>query len=421
MIGEKQMVRKHALANALLHRQLKRSISIHQASNIVIDKRQPDVSPVSSNISELSSDSYQLPTEAVFDTIGHDQSTLSLTVPPSVPVHVKRGSLMALFTATETKASMKDIVQSRLEVQEPLKRFAYGGHTFLYQRLISTVPLTLLVSAYNSTSLVRRSKTSKTFCNLSLDGSVDWALFSPDSVQAYSGNSLTITSQKLPRSVSKAGVRKFGLPKNSTPGLAGLFSSGYKHVSGRGYVSLVGEGSIFKLNLDEDEEVLVRKDNLFAASVTQTQDLADGYFVSQTLDKQLQAEPEVKVSHTQQEESVFSKVKEFVYKGWGYLHRRQQSLFDTIIGNGSYINVRGPRILLIQANTGEDRYVVGSRSSVSSVEKYIKKGGFSQPLRSSEDYMSYATVKDGRVEFRNTPNFDETVAQIELKRQDKAV
>ncbi|KAG7732110.1 hypothetical protein KL948_002308 [Ogataea haglerorum] len=381
MIGEKQMVRKHALANALLRGQLKRNLSIHKASNIVVDEKQPNKSPVSSHILELSSDYYRLPSEAVFDTIGQTQSTLSLTVPPSVPVHVKRGSLMALFTATETKASMKDIVQSRLEAQEPLKRFAYGGHTSLYQRLISTVPVTLLISAYDSTSVFRRSKTSKTFCTLSLDGSVDWALFNRDSVQAYTGNSLTITIQKLPRSVSKAGVRKFGLPKNSTPGLTGTFSSGYKHVAGRGYVSLVGEGSIFRVNLNEDEEILVKKDNLFAASIGQIQDLEDGYFVSQILDKHLQAEEEeeVRVIDTRQEESVFSKAKELIYRGWNNLHRKQQSLFDTIIGNGSYINVRGPRILLIQANTGKDRFVIGSCSSVSTVEKYIKKGGFTQP------------------------------------------
>ncbi|KAG7829190.1 hypothetical protein KL920_002983 [Ogataea angusta] len=416
------MVRKHALAKRLLRGQLKRDISILQVSNVVIDKKQPDNSPVSDNISELSSGNYQLSSEAVFDTIGQAQSTLSLTVPPSVPVHVKRGSLMALFTATETKASMKDFVQSRLEVQEPLKRFAYGGHTSVYQKLISTVPLTLLVSAYDSTSIVRRSKTSKTFCILSLDGSVDWALFNPDSVQAYAGNSLTITSRKLPRSVSRAGVRKFGLPKNSTPGLAGRLSSGYKHVAGRGYVSLVGDGSIFKLNLDEDEEILVKKDNLFAASIAQTQDLEDGYFVSQTLNKHLQQpEKDVKMIDKPQEESFFFKVKEFISWGWDYFHHKQRSLFDTIIGNGSYINVRGPRILLIQANTGDDRFIIGNRSSVSSVEKYIKTGGFSQPPKSSEDYLSYATVKNGRVEFRNTPNFDETVAKIELKGQDKAV
>ncbi|KAH3662410.1 hypothetical protein OGAPHI_005662 [Ogataea philodendri] len=379
MIGEQQMVKSYAIANKCVRLQARRWISIQPVSKVVVDAKKADVVPVSENVPDLNSESHEIPTEVVFETIGQSQSTLSLTVPPSVPIHLKRGSLMSLFTASETKSSLKDVVQSSLQLQEPFKRLVYGGHASLYQRLVSTVPLALLVSAYNPKSLFRTSQTSKTFCNITLDGTIDWALFKTDSLQAYGGNSLVISSQRLPQTVSRSGIQAFGLPKGSVPGLSKRPFSGFEHVAGRGFVSLVGEGSIFKLNLEEDEEILIRRDNLFAASIKQKQDLQDGYFVLQTLTRHLETGEREIVIDSEGKKTFFVKAGDYVLDLLKAFKEKRQSWFENVIGNGSYINVKGPRILLIQANTGSDKFSLGQNYNVSKIEKYIKKDEFQQP------------------------------------------
>ncbi|GMF91623.1 unnamed protein product [[Candida] boidinii] len=53
-------------------------------------------------------------------------------------------------------------------------------------------------------------------------------------------------------------------------------------------------------------------------------------------------------------------------------------------------------------------------NQVSNVEKYIKKAeDFKNPQTKPADFLSYVSVKDGKVEFKSTPDFSRTVKEIE--------
>ncbi|ODV86485.1 hypothetical protein CANARDRAFT_27683 [[Candida] arabinofermentans NRRL YB-2248] len=449
------------VARVIGHRQ----ISIQQApTNLSASPPtyRPTISAISENVDELpslqSSNSQFSSETPVFQTIGQAQSTLSLTLPPSLPIYLKRGSLISLYTtpappvnvpgtapsSTSSNASVGSAptISSTLQITSPFTRLFHGGITSAYQRLVSTVPTNLLISAYTSTTssniisyFTRATESSKTFCNITLDGTTDWALLQPRALHFYAGSNLVLKTNKLPLKVNRKGVSKFGLPKNASTGLrTGWWNSGYSVCSGRGLVGLVGNGSIFQFGLQEDEYVLIKRSNLLGCSLLDKSELESGYFTAERLNSGLTATKEVHEEEdednmefmaSKEEEPHSDTISSRVYatvKGWySWLKGVKDDTYEQlIVGNGDFVNVKGPRTLLLQTNTGFDHFVVnrgkgGLRSSsLESVEKYIRdKKQFKNPEKTSEDYLSYVTVKDGKVEFRNTPDFRKTVEYIE--------
>ncbi|GAV26557.1 hypothetical protein PMKS-000011 [Pichia membranifaciens] len=137
-----------------------------------------------------------------FRTVGTPASSLSVTVPPSIPVHVKKGSVISVYSFTPKKSENGEdgpnFVRSKWEFSQPLRSLWLAGKASSYQQVIGTVPLQVLVSAYDG---YEGSKASgvRSFVNLTLDGSVDWAVFKPDALQCYTGNSLNVKVKGLPR------------------------------------------------------------------------------------------------------------------------------------------------------------------------------------------------------------------------------
>lgn len=327
--------------------------------------------------------------EPVMQSLGNPQSTLSITAPPSVPVFVKRGSLMSLYASQKAGVDTEfgSIVTSTLSLQQPLRRFLYGGINSSYQRIISTVPINILVSGYPAGGWLSKlnpnttASATKTFCNLALDGTIDWAVFDPNALHVYTGNSLLISSQRFPKWIKDGKKRRTGLSQ--------LFQSGYTLLTGRGYVSLLGSGSIFKLGLGENEQIYIKKDNLLASSIRDAGEFGSGAFESQLISNKTfaeqQKEKEQSESHVavaQPVPTTWEKFTGFFKSAGSAISRSVATVSSYIVGNGEYINIKGPRMLLIQTSTGTDQFVYNTTrwngrfgADIEDTEKFIKKEG----------------------------------------------
>lgn len=390
------------------------------------------------NISETV---HQLPdlipegSDPLFQSIGTPQSTLSLSLPPSSPVYIKRGSLISLFGAKDITNS----ISSTLEVHSPLRRLLFGNITSSYQKLMSTVPIKALVSAYDQGSfgilsfLTKGTASTLTFVNLSLDGRVDWAIFPPKGLHCYAGSSLIVSPRAFPR--------------NSKNGMFSWLRSGYTLCSGRGYLSLIGEGQVFKLSLGPDEEILIKKDSLLASSVNGVDDFKNGYFEMENLNQKIDEESKLNQKTDQDSDeslkpwinpdestpkssiisTTYNYTKRFIQNIVSIFKSSSNNIHDNIIGNGSFLKIKGPRSILLQTKSGMEKVTIGSNTNsfsslsnqVSNVEKYIKKAeDFKNPQTKPADFLSYVSVKDGKVEFKSTPDFSKTVKEIEsLKKE----
>lgn len=135
---------------------IKRNISIHSVNTLLYKKAAVPSSSetVSTNVSQwkpVKDDDIAIQLnkdEPSLQVLGEAQSTLSLTLPPSVPAYIRRGSLISVFASSRCK-DIKSSVTSSLRVLQPFKRLFVRNLTPSYQRLQSLVPLNVLVSAYS--------------------------------------------------------------------------------------------------------------------------------------------------------------------------------------------------------------------------------------------------------------------------------
>lgn len=420
----------------------RRGISIEPASITPILKDVvADESKVSTNVPSLHYPKGETNTikftkdEPTFRVLGTPQSTLSLTVPPSIPVHIKRGSLMSLYSPG-SETAIDSSVTSTMEISQPIRKFIYGGITSAYQHIRSTVPLNMLISAYSTggfwsaiTSHTKKEAT-KTFCNIAMDGTVDWALFQPKSLQVYTGNSLSITGKKFPIRSKKS--------KRITLGT--FFHRGYSLMSGRGFVSLVGSGSIFKLSLGHDEEVYIRKSNILASTVKDISEFATGDFQKAKINNKTRNQMELEQKRAEEQNlkiktlitttethtpTTWDKLRVRFIKALNWIWYKVNDASNKVIGNGEYIKITGPRLLLLQTSTGYDQFIFGSdirgsyfkSRNIKETEKFIKKEKeLIKPVATVGDNLSVVTIaKDGGIKYHNTENFNDEVKRIESK------
>lgn len=129
---------------------------------------------------------------------------------------------------------------STLRTLNPIRR-ALVGIPFLYQRVTSTAPVSLLISS---------KSTNSTLSVLQLDGTQDWKLAQRASLLAWTGSSLNVTptiSQKL-----------------------SLVHWGTSDVTGRGLVALSAKGHTFSLELGKGESYIAHPSNILAYTITNT-------------------------------------------------------------------------------------------------------------------------------------------------------
>ncbi|ODV63856.1 Aim24p ASCRUDRAFT_23859, partial [Ascoidea rubescens DSM 1968] len=344
----------------------------------------------------------------VYQTIGAPPSLVSINVPPSVPIYLKKGSLLALYSKNVDNKNIKNIISNsitgEIQIISPIRRFLLGGFPSIYQKLISTDPFTALISSNINSKLKKKYQTS--FRIIQLNGTKDWAIFPKNSLQLYYGSSLVIKNLLLPRKISKKLSLLLNIPKSSKTGLFKFLKSGYTFVTGRGYIGLTGLGEIYNFELKENEEVLVFKDNLLALTINGPRDLRnlikkeiirDNQYI--TLLRLLRTN-KISLNLILNYFKIKFKLLKFYFKKYSSIF--YLSTYNIVGGNGGYIKIIGPTNILLQTNTGKEL-------PISSFAKNLKNGIDKKP----EDYLSYVTIKDGKVVFESTPDFSETVKKIE--------
>lgn len=237
---------------------------------------------------------YQTLETAKFESLGTPPTILSIHSPPSVPIYLRRGSLLSIYglksTANSNNNSDKTgtfvddgpIIRNTIEYPHLWKRLLLFGKFQSFQKLISTIPISLLISSKNKSSGHKAITTSSSFVNVILDGLNDWAILNKNAIQVYTGNSLLVSLHSLPRYISKKLAKQMNNgTQNSSgskgtrveTGLRSLWNRGYTLLSGRGQVGLVGNGGIYQLDIGEHEEILINKWALLAITVNGPFDL----------------------------------------------------------------------------------------------------------------------------------------------------
>ncbi|KAF8476187.1 mitochondrial biogenesis AIM24-domain-containing protein [Kalaharituber pfeilii] len=169
------------------------------------------------------------PQDVQFENLGAPYSLLSVSLPSSAALYSRRGTLVGMNGRVEN-------VVSTLSILGPLRR-SMLGIPFLYQRIISTSPLTCLISTNTPYT---------SFAVIALEGTVDWTVAQKDSLLAWAGHSISV--------------------KPTVHRMMSLSHWGNSQISGRGLVALVGKGQLFQVVLQDGEEFIVHPNNLLAYS-----------------------------------------------------------------------------------------------------------------------------------------------------------
>lgn len=363
---------------------------------------------------------------AVFLALGVPPTILSVNSPPSVPVYIRRGSLLSIYGLSDTQS-----INNQLEIKNPIKHFLYGNYVSSYQKLISTTPFSILVSSVSRNFSPFSATNNKSFVSLNLDGANDWAILDNQALHVYTGNSLIVALYRLPYTISRSLSKKLSLPFKTSTGLSKWSKLGYTLLSGRGQVGLVGKGTVYNVNLKESEEILISKNNLLGISVNGPYDLQNcilkyTFPLSKSDTEKLEnstKELVTTVKHPGQNGSLgqyFNYYSSILGSVWKrllnvYYGGRIKS-FNFLVGNQEFVKVIGPRSILLQSNSSNN-YDFGTKrkigGGVESKETGLVPSGSGE--RTSEDYLNYVTIKDGKSEFTSTPNFKEAIT-IEVKK-----
>lgn len=391
-------------------------------------------------------------------------SILSINVPPSVPIYIRRGSLLSIYGIQEI--SSIDSVRSQLQFPNFWQRLIYGGYISGYQKLISTTPFSLLISSKSRTIMNGgNSSTEKLFVNLILDGTTDWAILDKSALQVYTGNSLSITMHKLPKFISKKLSRSLKNNNNSSNKKleTGLFSwkkMGYTLLSGRGKIGLVGNGnnsgcSIYNINLNQDEEILINKNNLLAITVNGPYDLQNCIIKyqfpiinnsnnnnnnnnSNNMTKNIKEsgnivkpkliEPTTWNLIILKIKNINNRIKKFFQFINKYTLNLKTTSYNYLSGNQEFIKIIGPRNLLLQSNINHNGFNFTTRRKQQQKSIWPTTTDTTNTTTTKvdntsstpKDYLNYVTIEpDKGAIFKSTSDFSETIETIEKKKKNK--
>ena len=124
-------------------------------------------------------------------------------------------------------------------------RRALLGIPFLYQRITSTTPLTLLIAT---------KAANTTLFTLRLDGTTDWVVSQRNALLAWTGHTLSVSPQHS--STSSLGL--------------GIANWGSSFVTGRGLVALSAPGYIYPVTVAAGEELVVHPSHVVAYAVNKS-------------------------------------------------------------------------------------------------------------------------------------------------------
>lgn len=334
----------------LFQRQFIRALTIKQAPQVSIS--QSIISNSTSNAKNIE-DIEALPNlktkEAVtMEALGTPPSVMSIGTPPSLPVYVRRRTLLTIQGVYEHMSISN-------ETRHFFKRLLYGNFVSRYQKLVGTEPFSLLVTS-NPPSLLPSlylNRSSRAFASINLDGINDWAILKPDALHAYAGPSLNIGMYRLPLRISRQLARRINLSDRESTGLFRWTRSGYTFVNGRGSIGLAANGVIYSVDVADGEEVSVNRDNLVALSVNGPYDLRN-CVVNYTF----RSDGKIPVAPAPPKMAQINSWSDFVvntkYYWWklsSFVQRFRRDPPKLLVGYLDFVRVIGPRTILLQSGS----------------------------------------------------------------------
>lgn len=324
--------------------------------------------------------------------LGSPPSVASVAVPPSLPVFVRRGSVLAVLGRI-------DRIVSAFVAPMWLRRLTLGNIVLRYQRLVATEPFAVLASASAPSlwpQLVRRA-TPRSFASLTLDGTADWAVLKRDALQVYAGPALTLSVHAAPQRIS----RRLAQSLNTLRIPTGLRRTGYTFVSGRGVVALAGHGLVYAARVAADEQLTVARSSIVAISVNGPHDLHN--CVAQMPQTQASAAGSAGSATS----AAGSNSRKWTDLKWKDVVPWVRGVWLKLVlaprwGLG-FVRVLGPRTVLLQSGGAQQMW-----------EHTVRGPRLALAPKVSADYLNVVTFDQAhRPEIRSTLDFGEAVRAIE--------
>lgn len=409
---------KANIAMASKQLQFIRSLIISQPPTVALPNQSSNTSKIE-NIKGNNLPNQKALNDPEFQSLGQPASVLAINSPPSVPIYIRKNSLLSIYGIDN---SFVNSIKGLVEFINPLKKFIYGGYVSKYQKIISTVPFSLLVSA-SSKDFWLRANRQKSFATLLLDGTNDWAVLNNTALQAYTGGTLNVSMFRSPRNISKSLANSLKITNATETGLFRWNNLGYTLLTGRGQVGLVGNGAIYNMNLKENEEVLINRKNLLSISVNGPYDLQNcivkySFPITKPETDTIRPREEVPVQLNKDDVIPANDITHYwnIIKGYSRhiinsFKKSQKSTYNFLVGNEDFVRVIGPRNLLLQSNS-----VASHSRSSNELPKPNLLNIKANIEQKSSDFLNYVTIEPGKgAVFKNTPNFRESVQKIEKK------
>lgn len=372
----------------------KRSLIVNQAPLVSSSTSQNNSISKRENINVADLPNLKTTDLVSLEAVGVPPSVMSVSVPPSVQVFIRRGSMLTL------RGNPKHMT-SGFEFLSPFQRLIYGNYVSGYQKVIATEPFSMLVTSNSPTLLPRLflNSTPKSFASVVLDGVNDWAVLKRDALHIFAGPSLNVGMYKIPKKISRQLAKRVDL---TTKALTGLFKwnrPGYTFVSGRGVLGLVGNGLVYTATLLDGEEVLINKHNLVALSVNGPYDLQNCVVKYDYPVPDVNSESTPDVAQVKSWRDFVIRTKYYFSKLTNFGLLLQTNTSNYLVGNQDFVRVIGPRTVLLQSGASSNTYE--SNFSMPSLSEKIEPA-----KKTAADYLNYVTidpVKGATIE--STPNF----------------
>lgn len=277
--------------------------------------------------------------------LGDNPTLASLTVSASIPVYVNSKCLVSIHDSNKL---------SNVSIS--------GSKWFSLWPTLSLTRFNRLIGAEQFHCLISSKNTKDSLSLLQLDGTHDWIVFDPNSIVSFERNaSLNIDWYHKWLNYWKWMTNKIS-----------LFPC-YGKVSGRGSVVLNGHGSVYKIELQsEEEQILLQKNRLLALNGLSKLDFRKAVTFEQ------HTKTIVKYSHGK-DNKPYDKI-------FAWIKERLQP-----VKNSDFVRIRGPRTVLIQTGTVGQNLGIWPNSTIS--------------LKPAKNYLSFASFKDGKIQFKNTQSF----------------
>ncbi|CCE61821.1 hypothetical protein TPHA_0B01480 [Tetrapisispora phaffii CBS 4417] len=281
--------------------------------------------------------------ESKFDVIGEPSTMAALTVPPTIPLYIRRGSLMAIYNNSDSPIAMSFHWKFLLH---NLLKFGSLSST-VYQKLECKDRLNVLVTPtflnFNVFPSARRNE-FRTLSNLTLNGTTDWNVYGRDSIVSYEDNtSLEVSTPRANMNIRNLFKRNLKSP----------FSNKYKVIKGRGNVLLSGNGSVYAIDLHNDtEEIIIKSEYLLAINGINQVHINNSIEQYKLIDPQVEKLYDYKkLSLTVEEAKAFGAKQWLNYfkKVMGSLvNLTQITYFRWLSKPNKFLKIAGPRTVLIQ-------------------------------------------------------------------------